>query len=210
MSRSLLPILTLAAALTLLPCSLSCDKPAPDQGQEQEPEKPEEKPADDGKPKAGDYTFTVSPLKGKWEAGDQIRVQGSYGPAAKTYTLKAADISSDGKTATLKLEGDLFEYLSAPDNLYAAWPASAVKPEDGLTDATFTFTKADILLAQAYLQGTNFAFDDGSAAITFTVSGNYDRALIAGNQRPGLRLVRNQLLQSGIGRLSLPRGDPGG
>ena len=187
MSRSLLPILTLAAALTLLPCSLSCDKPAPDQGQEQEPEKPEEKPADDGKPKAGDYTFTVSPLKGKWEAGDQIRVQGSYGPAAKTYTLKAADISSDGKTATLKLEGDLFEYLSAPDNLYAAWPASAVKPEDGLTDATFTFTKADIQLAQAYLQGTNFAFDDGSAAITFTVSGNYDRALIAGNQRPGLR-----------------------
>lgn len=187
MSRSLLPILTLAAALTLLPCSLSCDKPAPDQGQEQEPEKPEEKPVDDGKPKAGDYTFTVSPLKGKWEAGDQIRVQGSYGPAAKTYTLKAADISSDGKTATLKLEGDLFEYLSAPDNLYAAWPASAVKPEDGLTDATFTFTKADILLAQAYLQGTNFAFDDGSAAITFTVSGNYDRALIAGNQRPGLR-----------------------
>ena len=187
MNRFLLPILTLAAALTLLPCSLSCDKPAPDQGQDQEPEKPEEKPVDDGKPKAGDYTFTVSPLKGKWEAGDQIRVQGSYGPAAKTYTLKAADISSDGKTATLKLEGDLFEYLSAPDNLYAAWPASAVKPEDGLTDATFTFTQADILLAQAYLQGANFAFDDGSAAITFTVSGNYDRALIAGNQRPGLR-----------------------
>ena len=187
MNRSLLPILTLAAALTLLPCSLSCDKPAPDQGQDQEPEKPEEKPVDEGKPKAGDYTFTVSPLKGKWEAGDQIRVQGSYGPAAKTYTLKTADISSDGKTATVKLEGDLFEYLSAPDNLYAAWPASAVKPEDGLTDATFTFTKADILLAQAYLQGTNFAFDDGSAAITFTVSGNYDRALIAGNQRPGLR-----------------------
>lgn len=187
MNRSLLPILTLAAALTLLPCSLSCDKPAPDQGQDQEPEKPEEKPVDDGKPKAGDYTFTVSPLKGKWEAGDQIRVQGSYGPAAKTYTLKTADISSDGKTATVKLEGDLFEYLSAPDNLYAAWPASAVKPEDGLTDATFTFTQADILLAQAYLQGANFAFDDGSAAITFTVSGNYDRALIAGNQRPGLR-----------------------
>ena len=187
MNRFLLPILTLAAALTLLPCSLSCDKPAPDQGQDQEPEKPEEKPVDDGKPKAGDYTFTVSPLKGKWEAGDQIRVQGSYGPAAKTYTLKTADISSDGKTATVKLEGDLFEYLSAPDNLYAAWPASAVKPEDGLTDATFTFTQADILLAQAYLQGANFAFDDGSAAITFTVSGNYDRALIAGNQRPGLR-----------------------
>ena len=187
MNKSLLTILTLSAALMLLPGSLSCSKPSPDQGQEQDKDKDKDKPVDDGKPKAGDYTFTVSPLKGKWEAGDQIRVQGSYGPAAKTYTLKAADISADGKTAKVKLEGDLFEYLSAPDNLYAAWPASAVRPEDGLTDATFTFTQADILLAQAYLEGTNFKFDDGSAAITFTVSGSYDRVLIAGNQRPGLR-----------------------
>lgn len=187
MNKSFLPILTLAAALMLLPCSLSCNKPAPDQGQEQDKDKDKDKPVDDGKPKAGDYTFTVSPLKGKWEAGDQISVHGSYGPAAKTYTLKASDISSDGKTATVKLEGDLFEYLSDPDKLYAAWPASAVKAEDGLTDATFTFTKADILLAQAYLEGSNFAFDDASAALTFSVSGSYDRVLIAGNQRPGLR-----------------------
>ena len=187
MNKSFLTLLTLSAALMLLPCSFSCEKPATDQGQEQDKDKDKDKPVDDGKPKAGDYTFTVSPLKGKWEAGDQIRVQGSYGPAAKTYTLKAGDISADGKTAKVKLEGDLFEYLSAPDNLYAAWPASAVRPEDGLTDATFTFTQADILLAQAYLEGTNFTFDDGSAAITFTVSGSYDRVLIAGNQRPGLR-----------------------
>ena len=189
MNKSFLPILTLAAALMLLPCSLSCNKPAPDQGQEQDKDKDKDKdkPVDDGKPKAGDYTFTVSPLKGKWEAGDQISVHGSYGPAAKTYTLKASDISSDGKTAKIKLESDLFEYLSAPDNLYAAWPASAVKAEDGLMDATTTFTKADILLAQAYLEGSNFAFDDASAALTFSVSGSYDRVLIAGNQRPGLR-----------------------
>ena len=189
MNRSFLPILTLAAALMLLPCSLSCNKPTPDQGQEQDKDKDKDKdkPVDDGKPKAGDYTFTASPLKGKWEAGDQILVHGSYGPAAKTYTLKASDISSDGKTAKIKLESDLFEYLSAPDNLYAAWPASAVKAEDGLMDATTTFTKADILLAQAYLEGTKFTFDDASAALTFTVSGKFDRVLIAGNQRPGLR-----------------------
>ena len=189
MNRQFLSILSLAAALTFLPCTFSCNKPASDQGQEQgkDKDKPEEKPVDDGNPKAGDYTFTVSPLKGKWEAGDQIRVQGSYGPAAKTYTLKASDISSDGKTATVKLEGDLFEYLSDPDKLYAAWPAEAIRVEDGLTDATFTFTKADILLAQAYLEGSNFAFDDASAALTFSVSGSYDRVLIAGNQRPGLR-----------------------
>ena len=190
MNRHFLSILSLAAALTLLPCSLSCSKPDPDQGQEQkdkDKDKPDDKPVDDGKPKAGDYTFTVSPLKGKWEAGDKILVHGSYGPAAKTYTLQAANISSDGKTATLRLEGDILEYFASPDNLYAAWPAEVVRPEDGLMDATTTFTKADILVAQAYLEGTNFAFDDGCAKMTFSVTGDFDRVLIAGAQRPGLR-----------------------
>lgn len=191
MSRHFLSILSLAAALTLLPCSLSCTKPDPDQGQEQEQDKdkdkPDDKPEDDGKPKAGDYTFTVSPLKGKWEAGDKILVHGSYGPAAKTYTLQASNISSDGKTATLRLEGDILEYFASPDNLYAAWPAEVVRAEDGLMDATTTFTKADILVTQAYLEGTNFAFDDGCAKMTFSVTGDFDRVLIAGAQRPGLR-----------------------
>ena len=126
-------------------------------------------------------------MKGKWEAGDQILVHGSYGPAAKTYTLQASNISSDGKTATIKLEGDILEYFADPDQLYAAWPASAVKEEDGLMDATTNFSKADILLAQAYLKDTNFAFVDACASITFTVSGGYDKAFIAGTQRPGMR-----------------------
>ena len=190
MKRKFLPILLLmAASLVCFPCCISCtEKNQPD-----DPEKPEQKdpeePGDDGKPKAGDYTFTVSALKGRWEAGDQIYVYGSDGPAAKTFTLRSSDISSDGKKATLRLEGDILEYLAAPDQLYAAWPASLVQAEDGLMDASTTFTKADVLLAQAYLQGTDFAFDDASAALTFTVSGGYDRVLIAGKQRPGLRFT---------------------
>ena len=43
MNKSFLPILTLAAALMLLPCSLSCNKPAPDQGQEQDKDKDKDK-----------------------------------------------------------------------------------------------------------------------------------------------------------------------
>ena len=39
------------------------------------------------KPVAGTYTFTVSPMKGKWEAGDKIFIHGSYAPAAETITL---------------------------------------------------------------------------------------------------------------------------
>ena len=188
MKKNFLSILALAASLTLL--IPACTKPDDDQGKdpkEGQEEGKEDPPVDDGKPKPGDYTFTASALKGKWEAGDQILVHGSYGPAAKTYTLKASDISSDGKTATLKLEADIFEYLAAPDNLYAAWPASAVEPNDGLMDATTEFSVANILFAQAYLEGTNFTFTDACSAISFSVTGGYDRVLIAGAQRPGLR-----------------------
>ena len=184
MNKHILPIFTLAAALVLLP---GCRKDKPDNGKEQGKEQEQEQEQDDGKPKAGDYTFTVSPLKGQWEAGDQILVHGSYGPAAKTYTLQASNISSDGKTATVRLESDIMEYLAAPDQLYAAWPASAVEENDGLMDATTSFTVANILLAQAYLEGKNFTFDDACAAISFSVTGGFDRVLIAGAQRPGLR-----------------------
>ena len=184
MNKHILPIFTLAAALILLP---GCRKDKPDNGKEQGKEQEQEQEQDDGKPKAGDYTFTVSPLKGQWEAGDQILVHGSYGPAAKTYTLQASNISSDGKTATVRLESDIMEYLAAPDQLYAAWPASAVEENDGLMDATTSFTVANILLAQAYLEGKNFTFDDACAAISFSVTGGFDRVLIAGAQRPGLR-----------------------
>ena len=184
MNKHILPKFTLAAALIILP---GCRKDKPDNGKEQGKEQEQEQEQDDGKPKAGDYTFTVSPLKGQWEAGDQILVHGSYGPAAKTYTLQASNISSDGKTATVRLESDIMEYLAAPDQLYAAWPASAVEENDGLMDATTSFTVANILLAQAYLEGKNFTFDDACAAISFSVTGGFDRVLIAGAQRPGLR-----------------------
>ena len=143
-------------------------------------------PVDDGKPKPGLYTFTVSPMKGEWEEGDQILVQGSYGPAAQVITLTASQISADGKTASAELGGDLFKYLTDPDPLYAVWPASAVKKEDGLTGQVIEFAVYDSMLAQAYLKENSFAFKDITSLISFTVSGGYDRYIIAGKQRPGL------------------------
>ncbi len=147
----------------------------------------ESAPVDDGKPKPGIYTFTVSPLKGAWEAGDQILVQGGYGPAAQTITLSSSQISSDGKTASVELGGDLFKYLTEPDPLYAVWPATAAKKEDGPTGQVITYDSYDTMLAQAYLNENNFAFKDITAFISFKVSGDYDRFIIAGDQRPGLR-----------------------
>ena len=145
----------------------------------------------DNKPKPGVYTFTASPMKGQWEVGDQIYVQGSYGPAAQVITLKADEISADGKIASVNLEGDLFKYFADPDPLYAVWPAEAVKKEDGLTNKVITYSVSDILLTQAYLVDNGFTFIDISSFISFTVSGGYDRFIIAGEQRPGLRYSSN-------------------
>ena len=144
-------------------------------------------PVVDDKPKPGIYTFTASPLKGAWEAGDQIYIQGGYAPTAQVITLSSSQISDGGKTASAELSGDLFKYLSEPDPLYAVWPAEAVKKEDGLTDKIIKFAVSDILLTQAYLEGTNFKFADISSFISFSVSGGFDKFIIAGKQRPGLR-----------------------
>ena len=183
MKTSFLSLLTVAASVALFPCCLSCtQKNNTDDNHGHEN-------VDDGKPKAGDYSFTAPALKGQWVAGDQILVHGSYGPAATVYTLQASNLSADGKTATVKLDGKVMEYFSAPDQLYAAWPASAVQAEDGLLDATTTFTQANIHLAQAYLDGTNFRFDDASGVLSFTVSGDFDRVIIAAADRAGMRFT---------------------
>lgn len=186
MKKNLFSFLLVFAALLYLPCCMSCsgkNQPEP-QPEQKDPDPVPQEPEGPGK---GVYTFTVSALKGEWNAGDQIYIHGSYGPSAQVFTLKAEDISSDGKTASLYLD-DIFQYKAAPDNLYAAWPAARVVPEDGLMDATTTFVVENALFAQAYLEGTNFEFHDAAAAVTFTVSGGYDRVIIAGAQRPGLRL----------------------
>ena len=141
----------------------------------------------DNKPKPGVYTFTASPFKGQWKAGDRILVQGGYGPAAQIITLTSGQISDDGKTARAELGGDLFKYLTEPDPLYAVWPASAAKQEDGLTGQVINFAVSNVMLTQAYLADNNFTFVDISAFISFKVSGGYDRCIIAGTQRPGLR-----------------------
>lgn len=146
-------------------------------------------PPDDSKPKPGTYTFKASTLKGAWQPGDRIYIQGGFGPAAQTITLGSDQISADGTTATAELTGDLFKYFTTPDPLYAVWPAEAAKKEDGPTGQVINFAILDTLLTQAYLVGTEFTFADISSFISFTVSGGYDRYIIAGGQHPGLRFT---------------------
>jgi hypothetical protein len=180
MKKTAFHILIIALATLSMPFCCSCTKPSSqEEKHETKPEEPEPKG-----PQPGTYTFTASPLKGKWEVGDKIYVHGSYAPAAQMITLTATDISDDGRTASARLDS-VTEYPYKPDGLYAAWPGDAVVQEDGLTDSNTSFSRMDCPLAVAYLSDTNFSFVDASSALSFSVSG-YTHFALAGNQRPGL------------------------
>ena len=187
MKKSVLIFLAAVSVVMTVPCLVSCNN---DDAEEEEvvkkptiPQKP--------KPEAGVYKFTASALKGTWEVGDKIQVRGSYGPGAVVITLTADDIKDGGKTATAVLGEELMSHVVAPDWLYAAYPADAVRAQGGSTDADVTFEKYDQLVAVAYLDGDTFEFHDASALISFSVSGDYDCYAFAGSMRPGLTYIKN-------------------
>ena len=163
----------------------SCGKePEKDPQENTDPENPGEDPGENPEQNTT-YKFVVSPLKGKWDAGDQIYVHGNIGSWAEVVTLTADDISADGKTATAKL-GEVTERQADPDGLYAAWPDEAVKHVNTKTGAKTSFQSCDRLLTVAYLQGDTFTFVDASSSLAFTVDGDYDNYALAANNRKGL------------------------
>lgn len=154
MKKTILPILLVTAVLFSLQCCVSCSPTDSDVEEEenQDPEKPHLDP--------GTYQFIASPIKGFWEEGDKIYVHGSYGQAAVTITLGKAEISADGKTASVELGKDITDFYADPDGLYAAWPAEAIKGEDGLMSSAITFTDFLIPIAVAYQKDKRFEFVD--------------------------------------------------
>ena len=185
MRRTLIKNLALISAILFPLWIVSCSEKDGDGTGQQEEDKSEESVTP--KVVAGTFTFTASPLKQKWEAGDKIYVHGAYGPAAQTITLTSADISEDGRTASAALDG-VTEYPLDPDGLYAAWPAEAVVESDNLQEATLIFSGTGAMMAAAYLDGDNFTFADVSSGLRFKAAGYTDFA-IAGAMRPGLRVT---------------------
>ena len=73
----------------------------------------------------GDGEEVPASVKTAWKAGDQIVVHGEYAKDQVTVTLAAGDISGDGKSATVTVDG-LFPYQreDCTSTLYASYPAS--------------------------------------------------------------------------------------
>lgn len=122
--------------------------------------------------------------KTKWEVGDVILVHGEYTGEGKSLnvTLTANDISADGKTATITVEG--VTPYERPEKfastLYAAYPASAVKDNDHCYYYS-DFVSTQHPLMAAYNDGDTFVFYNLTGIVTFQATGDFDKFEFFGN-----------------------------
>ena len=136
--------------------------------------------------------------KTAWEAGDEILIHGQkIGHSGEEYysrvvTLSAGDISVDGKTATFTLESIVADKswgrTGYKANLFAAYPASAVKSVSDGTSWYYStgFDTNDILLLggcndTSVNDGNTFTFMHLSGVLSFVVSGDFDSYEFSGN-----------------------------
>jgi hypothetical protein len=121
--------------------------------------------------------------KTTWEVGDEIMVHGGTdGATFEVVTLKAGDISADGKKATISFS--VGPYDRTADNIesqyYAQYPASAVPTGDNMYyECRFDDTKK--LLMGACNVGDTFVFFHLSGIIAYKVSGSFAKAVFSGN-----------------------------
>lgn len=123
-----------------------------------------------------DLSFVLPDGAGKaaWEAGDKIVVHGEYAKDQVIVTLSAADISGDGKTATLTVSNlKPYKRTDCTSNLYAAYPAEAV---DNLTHCFFysKFNGTNQELFAACNNGNTFNFKNVCSTLTFSVDDALD------------------------------------
>ena len=108
-------------------------------------------------------------LKTAWQAGDQIVIHGEYAKDQVVVSLGAGDISGDGKTATVKVDG-LYPYQreDCSSTLYASYPASVV---DNLKHCFFysKFSTTQQQIMAACNNGDTFQFQNILGILAMTV-----------------------------------------
>ena len=172
-------ILATIAVLSAVICLFSCSKPGNNDSGKTPDVKEEVKPVS----LSLSFVLPEGGEKTAWVAGDQIVVHGEYAKDKVTVTLAAGDISSDGKTASLTVDG-LVPYVreDVGSTLYAGYPAEAVD----LLDHCFFYTKFtssnQYLLAACNDAGNKFQFLEVCGKLTFTVDGDYDSYALSGRK----------------------------
>ena len=120
----------------------------------------------------GEGGATPAAVKTAWKAGDQIVVHGEYAKDQVTVTLSAGDISGDGKSATVKVDG-LYPYQreDCSSTLYASYPASVA---DNLKHCFFysKFSTTNEQLMAACNSGDTFQFQNICGILVMSVDGD--------------------------------------
>ena len=120
----------------------------------------------------GEGGVTPAAVKTAWQAGDQIVVHGEYARDQVTVTLAAGDISGDGKSATVRVDG-LYPYQreDCSSTLYASYPASVA---DNLKHCFFysKFSTTNRQLMAACNSGDTFQFQNICGILAMTVDGD--------------------------------------
>lgn len=145
-----------------------------------------------------DTKLAIDDATGKttWEVGDEILVHGEGSSNREIVTLKAGDISADGKTATITItsvtpyDRTSSGYIS---NYYASYPASACPTGNWYWNSRFNDTNHFLLFGCN--DGDTFKFYNLCGIISFKVTGDFDSYIFSGN---GDETVGYSALQSRV------------
>lgn len=119
--------------------------------------------------------------KAAWAPGDKILIHGEYSADQALITLAAGDISADGKTCYVSVEGVTpYEQKSTKSTFYLAYPGDMVVNEAHCKDMS-TFNGTNALLMAGYNVGEKFELTSLVGGLTFTVTGDFDSYEIRGN-----------------------------
>ena len=104
--------------------------------------------------------------------GDQLVIHGEYSDDQKIVTLAASDISEEGKTCYVSVEGVTpFEQKAIKSKFYIAYPGEFVSnPKHCMESSNFTNTNA--LLIAGYDKDKTFVLDYITGGVSFIVSGD--------------------------------------
>ena len=124
---------------------------------------------------------TTSNGKVAWLPGDQILIHGEYSKDQVIRTLTSSDISEDGKTCYLSVDGVTpYVQKATKARYYVAYPGEMVVNESHCKDAS-KFNGTNAILMGGYNKGEEFLLSTIVGGFAFTVSGEYDSYEFRGN-----------------------------
>ena len=119
--------------------------------------------------------------KQAWLPGDKLLIHGENSADQALVTLTERDITADGKTCYVSVEGVAPYVQEGVESQYAiAYPGELVKNAKTPKDKN-KFTATNALLMSGYQAGGEFVFEYLVGGWAFTVQGDFDSYVLKGN-----------------------------